>query len=116
MQVSKRGLNRHIKKEIFRVLHQLFADIKTSQEAEDFLNDLFSKTEGLALAKRIMIAYYLEHGRSYENIKQNLKVSSATIASVDRKRKSEGYKLALKKIEAEKWADEWAGKIKKFFK
>jgi len=116
MQVSKRRLNRHIQKEIFRLLHQLLADIKTPQEAENFLKDLFSKTESLALAKRIMIAYYLDHGRSYENIRENLKVSSATIASVDRKRQSEGYQLALKKIEAEKWANDWAKKIKEFLK
>lgn len=115
MQVSKRSLNRYIQKEIFNVLHQLVADIKTSQEAETFLKDLFSETEALALAKRIMVAYYLEHGRSYENIRENLKVSSATIASVDRKRQSPGFKLALKKIEADQWADEWAKKIKKFF-
>jgi len=115
MQVSKKSLNSHIKKEILSLVYQLLADLKNSKEVKLFLNSFLTETELLALAKRVAIAYYLKHDRTYENIKQNLKVSSATIASIDQKRKSEGYKLALKKIEAEEWAEEWAEKIKKFF-
>lgn len=109
-------MNRYIQNEAFRILYQLIADIKNPKEAKDFITDLFSKTEALSLVKRLMVAYYLEHDRSYENIKENLKVSSATIASIDHKRKGPGYQLALKKIEAEKWAQEWAEKIRKLFK
>jgi hypothetical protein len=45
---------------------------------------------------------------------QNLKVSSATIASVQEFLEKPGFKLALKKMEAEEWANIWAEKIKKF--
>ena len=53
-------------------------------------------------------------GRSYENIKQNLKVSSATVASIQSMLDKKGIKLALKKIEAEEWANLWSERIKKF--
>ena len=66
------------------------------------------------IAKRLSIAYWLKKGRSYTNIKQNLKVSSATIASTQSLLNKTGVLLAIKKIEAEEWASVWAEKIKKF--
>lgn len=116
MQVSKKEINKNLQKEIFQILYQLLVDLKTPEEAKSFLEDILGKNETIALAKRLAVAYYLSHGRSYENIKQNLKVSSATVATVDKARKSKGYILALKKIEAEKWASEWTGKIEGLFK
>ena len=58
----------------------------------------------------------LKKERSYENIKNNLKVSSATIASVQSMVGKPGFQLALKKIEAEEWASKWEEKIKKYIK
>ncbi len=116
MQVSKRQINKNLQKEIFQILYQLIADLKNPQEVALFFEDVLGKNETIALAKRLAVAYYLTHGRSYENIKQNLKVSSATVASVDKARKSKGYILALKKIEAEKWASKWTGKIESLFR
>ena len=116
MQASKQKINKNLEKEIFQTLYQLLVDLKTPEEAKSFLEEVLGKSETTALAKRLAIAYFLEHNRSYENIKQNLKVSSATIATVDKARKSKGFVLALKKIEAEKWASGWAGKIEKLFK
>ncbi|MBI2008506.1 hypothetical protein HYS82_02510 [Candidatus Amesbacteria bacterium] len=52
------------------------------------------------------------HGRSYENIKDNVKVSSATIAAVQQEMKREGWKMAMEKIMAEEWATKWNDKIK----
>ncbi len=68
------------------------------------------------LAKRLAIAYWLKKGRSYNNIKNNLKVSSATIASVQSKTDNPGFQMALKNLEAEEWANVWEKKIKKFIK
>lgn len=116
MQISGKRINKNIEKEIFNLFFQLIADLENPEEVKIFLEDLLGKTELTALAKRIAIAHYLDRGRNYENIKENLKVSSATISSVDKMRKSKGYQLALKKIEAERWAGEWAEKIEKMFK
>lgn len=68
------------------------------------------------MSKRLAVAYWLKKGRSYENIKQNLKVSSATIASVQENFKKGGFQIVLKKLEAEEWANKWSVKIKKFVK
>lgn len=111
MQVSKQKLNATIAKHIFSVLHQLVVDIKTPEEAEDILQDLLSETEYQVLAKRLAIALFLDKGRSYENIKDTLRVSSATIASVQENMGEPGMQLALRKVKTEEWADEWTDKI-----
>jgi len=111
MQVSKQKLNKTIEKQIFAILHQLIGDIRTPQEAETLLGDLLSDTERQVVAKRLAIGIFLDKGRSYENIKNTLKVSSATIASVQDQMGNPGMQLALQKVKAEEWADEWAGKI-----
>lgn len=83
---------------------------------QTFLSDFFNQSESETFAKRLSIAYWLKKGRSYENIKNNLKVSSATIATIEKLLAKPGFILALKKIEAEEWASQWAEKIKKFVK
>jgi len=80
------------------------------------LTDFFDEDELEKYIKRISIAYWLKKSRSYENIRRNLKVSSATIASVQTVSEKPGIKLALKKIEAEEWASQWAKRIQKVLK
>lgn len=111
MQVSKQKLNKTIEKQIYNVLYQLVSDIKSPTEAGSLLGDLLTETERQVLAKRLAIAIFLDKGRSYENIKSTLKVSSATIASVQDQMGNPGIQLALQKVKAEEWAEEWAGKI-----
>lgn len=122
MQVSKKGVDKQIERKIFESLYQVLADLKSSSEIKMFLDDTLSETEKTVLAKRLGIAYYLNKNKSYEEIRQDLKVSSATIANVCKWMESggEGLRLALKTIEADEWAGEMAGKIndsvKKIFK
>jgi len=96
------------------MLFQTIVDIRDLAEAKIFLKDFFNETEQEVFAKRLAIAYWLKKGRSYSNIKDNLNVSSATIASVQTMMEKPGIKMAIKKIEAEEWANVWAEKIKKF--
>jgi TrpR-related protein YerC/YecD len=116
MQLSKLKLNKNIEKQVFAVFYQTVADLDTSEEAATFLNDFLTKIELTTLAKRLMVAIYLEQGHSYESIKANLRVSSATIAHIDKMmvKHSQGFTLALKKIEAEQWADNLTQKITSF--
>ncbi|EKD49657.1 MAG: hypothetical protein ACD_63C00078G0001, partial [uncultured bacterium] len=81
MQVSSRQLNSVLEKQIFSVFYQTLSDLRTPEEIKTVLTDLLTETELTALAKRLAIATFLEKGRSYENIRDTLKVSSATIAS-----------------------------------
>jgi len=111
MQVSKQKLNPTIAKQIYSIFYQLLVDLKNPSEAQTLMQDLLSTTEREVIAKRVAIAIFLDKGRSYENIKNTLKVSSATIASVQETIGNPGMQLALQKIKAEEWADAWADKI-----
>lgn len=114
MQISKQKLNPHLKKQIHEILYQVIADTKNPEEAKLFLKEVLSEVELEMLAKRLAIAYYLDKGRSYENIKNNLQTSSTTVASIgDQLKKGEGLKIALKKVEADEWAEKWAEKLSK---
>ena len=97
---------------------KLAKQFKTTKEVKTFLDDFLTKIESTTLAKRLMIALFLEKGKSYEFIKNNLKVSSATIANVDKMMTtgSHGFSLALKKIEADEWASKTAKRIASLFK
>src|SRR4030042_5473147 len=107
MQISNRKLNTTLEKQIFNIFFQVFADLKTPEEVRVVLEDLFTETELTALAKRMAIAAFLDKGRSYENIRDTLKVSSATIASVAEQMGNPGIQLALTRIKAEEWAEAW---------
>lgn len=111
MQISAQKLNANIEKQVFAILYQVLADARQSEEVEELLKDLLTNGERVALSKRLAIAVYLEKGRSYENIKNTFKVSSATIASVQEMMGNPGIQLALKKVKAEEWADGWAKKL-----
>lgn len=112
MRLSKKKINQRIEKQIFNIFYQVIADIQNPQEARVFLEDILTKAELEALTKRLAVALYLEKGRSYDNIKKNLKVSSATVATVaEQMKKGKGFEIALKKIRAEEWAERWTKRI-----
>lgn len=115
MQISARKLNTVLENQIFSVFNQTMADLRTPEEVDQVIRDLLTETEHTALAKRLAIATFLEKGRSYENIRETLKVSSATIASVAEQIGNPGFQLALTKIKAEEWAEKWVEKISRLF-
>ena len=116
MRTSNVRLNPSIKKQITKSFDQLIADINSPEDVAILFKDFFNDSEYETFVKRLAVAYWLKKGRSYENIKQNLKVSSATIASVQTQVKKPGFVLALKRIEADEWANVWSEKIKNFVK
>ena len=66
--------------------------------------------------KRLAIAYWLKKGRNNENIKNNIGVNDKEIEEIKLKIHKKGYKLAVKLMEAEEWANVWSEKIKKIVK
>ena len=117
MQVSKRKINKNLESQSFKLLYQVVADIRRPQEAEIILKDLLKSTELKMIARRLAIAYWLDKGRSYQDIKNNLTVSSATVSKVAQQiKKKKGFEIALEKIRADEWAGRWAKKITKTFK
>jgi len=118
MQISKTKLNQQVEKQINEIFYQTLADLKRPEDIKIFTRDFFTKTERSVMTKRLAVAMYLEKNRSYEQIKNALKVSSATIANVDKmmNRGNEGFILALRRIQAEEWADKLAKKITNWIK
>ena len=112
MQVSKRNVSPILRKQIERMWYQLIADIRTPEEAEVILGGLISETELVAITKRLGVGYWLSNNRSYENIKDNLKVSSATIAAIQREMKKTEWQKALQRVKADEWATKWEERIK----
>lgn len=116
MTQTQNKLNESLKKQVIREFAQTITDLKDINEVTTFINDFFSEDELETFAKRLAVAYWLKKSRSAQNIKDNLKVTSATIASVQKIIDTNGIKLALKKMEAEEWANIWSEKIKKVIK
>ena len=118
MQISKKGVNKKVAKKIFASLYQVLADLHRPDQVANFLNDILSDTEKTVLAKRLGIALYLSKNKSYDAIRKDLKVSSATIASVQKwlEESGDGLSLAIKTIEADEWAGDLAQKISSSFK
>ncbi len=109
-------MNASLKRQLLKTFSQMIADLKDTNEIETFLTDFFSETELEKYIKRISVVYWLKKGRDSENIKRNLQASKKEIDEGKKSLKKEGIKLALKKIEAEEWANVWSEKIKKIAK
>lgn len=117
MQVSKRQISKNLEHQFYKLLYQVVADIHQPQEAETFLKSLLKQTELKMVARRLAIAYWLDKGHSYEDIKNNLSVSSATVSIIANQiKQKKGFETALAKIRADEWADRWAKKINQTFK
>ena len=119
MQLSQNPLNKNIEKQLESMLMGILSESNTPEKIKMLLSDILTEGEKIAILKRIGIAVYLDKGRSYEDIKNNIKVSSATIATVAEKIGNEGWQELIKMIKAEEWASEWSdklsGRIKKIF-
>ena len=114
MQISQRRVNPQLKKDFTDILYKVVADLKQEDEVSLFFKSFLSKSELEIITRRIGIIYLLHRKKSYSYIKENLAVSSATVAGIARQLKlksKSGLKIALDKIEAEQWADKWVKKI-----
>lgn len=111
MQLSNNPLNKNIEKQLSEMMYGILAELNSPEEVKMVMNDVLTEGERMAILKRLGIAVYLDKGRSYEDIKNNIKVSSATIASVAENLGNSGWQEMIKRIKAEEWASEWTGKI-----
>jgi len=103
-------------KELDNTFFQTLEDIKIKKDFQIFFKDFLTNKELEMFIKRLGIAYWLKKERSTENIKTNLDVKPEEIKLVKEKMETKGVKLAIKKIEAEEWANKWAENIKKVLK
>ena len=83
---------------------QALAVIKNVEEAAQFVKDLLGAQEIEMIAKRLKIAKLLLDGKTYEEIREELKVASGTISRVHiwLQMSGEGYRLIAKRTERRK--------------
>lgn len=119
MQLSQNPINKNLEKQLTDLFYGVLAEMNTGEQIKMVMEDALTEAERAAMIKRLGIALYLDKGRSYEDVKNNIKVSSATIASVAENLGNPGWQEMIKQIKAEEWAGEWTskltGKIKKMF-
>ncbi len=101
-------MNKQIENQVYRILYQVLGDAKSEVDVELILKSLMSEGELSAIAKRLAIAVFLDKRQSYEHIKDVLKVSTATIATVAENMNKRGMQMALQRVKAEEWADVWS--------
>lgn len=111
MQLSQNPINKTIEKQLSQMFYGVLAELNSPEEIRMVLSDILTEAERSAVLKRLGIALYLDKGRSYEDVKNNIKVSSATIATVAESLGEPGWQEMIKRIKAEEWASEWTGKI-----
>lgn len=111
MKKAATKMSKNIESQVYKILYQVLADCKTDVNMEIVLKSLLTDSEIEAIAKRLAIAVFLDKGQSYEHIKDILKVSSATIASVAENMNEKGMQMALERVKAEEWADVWSIRI-----
>jgi len=117
MQISRKQIDQNLELQIKDVLAQVISDIKSKDQALQFLQDFLTNTELVALTKRLAVALSLDKKMSYEQIKKQLQVSSATIASVQSamQKQPKGYEIALRLAKAEEFAIKWNQKLNGLF-
>lgn len=104
-------MNQTLEHSLEKMLLRVMTEIKTEEEMELVVKNLLTEGEWSAVVKRLGIALYLDKGRSYEDIKNNIMVSSATIASVAESLGESGWQEMIRRIKAEDWAESWSKKI-----
>ena len=82
-------------------LYTAIVSLRSRSEIKDFLKDLLTEGERIMIGRRIIIAQQLLMEKSYQEIMDELKVGSDTIARVHRWLDDEvkGYERAVQEIE-----------------
>lgn len=99
-QVSKYPISKEVYDRIFEIFLKVLVKIKDPIEAEEVTQSLLTPTERIMLAKRLSIAFLLTKGYKFREIQKVIKVSLATVASVNLVKQygSVGYKKIIEKI------------------
>lgn len=112
-KISRRFLNKELENHIFELFLETIVEIRNSDDARNFIQDLLSPTERIMLIKRLAIAVLLTKGYTYDDIDDTLKVSRSTIMNVSiwLKHGKSGYRNAVNKIVQTQKRQEFIDKI-----
>jgi Trp operon repressor len=102
VQTSDKKLSNEKETDLYNQLVTLLSDIEHPKAMASLLAVFLTDTERSVLAKRLGIAWLLSQGKSYEEIQNELFVSSATISSMSDVINQPAMKQALEVIEQDK--------------
>jgi uncharacterized protein YerC len=94
-QISKNPVSADVYNKAQDLLVNSILKLKTKNQVSGFINEFFTPTERVVFAKRLTISLLLAKKYRYRDISSILKVSLATIVSVDSKYK---HRRSLKDI------------------
>jgi TrpR-related protein YerC/YecD len=72
------------KKKYLGEFYSMVAMLRSRDEVKKFFKDLLTLSEVVMVSRRIQIAKLLLKGNTYEEIREDMKVSAATIAQVEK--------------------------------
>lgn len=112
-QVSKYPITDNVYQRILDIFFKSLVEIKTGDEAKQFIKDFLSPAEQIMLAKRLAIAFLLEKKYEFREITRILRVSLSTVAKVSMMRKygGEGYQKIINKILKEEQVKDFLAKV-----
>lgn len=111
MQTSSHKLTSQKETDLYIQLVTLLTDIDHPKAMAAFLKAFLTDTERSVLSKRLAIFWLLNQGKSYEEIKDELHVSSATISSMAEQANQPAIKSALSEIYKDLTLDTWLKKL-----
>lgn len=99
-KVSRLPLREDIWQRIFDLFIETTISIKDRKKLQRFIDDLYSPTEKIMLAKRLACAVMIAKGSNYQSIKRVLRITDPTIAkmSVLVKYKGDGLTPIIEEI------------------
>lgn len=102
---------------MFKVFWKTIADLKDTNQVQQFFQELLTPAEEIMLAKRLAIAILLTKKYSYEEIVDILKVSPVTIGNISRwlKTKGKAFQKAINKILKQEKQEEFWDNMEEFF-
>lgn len=101
MKLRSRKTSIEDKTKYLDALYTAIVSLRSRDEIKDFLKDLLTEGERIMIGRRIIIAQQLLMEKSYQEIMDELKVGSDTIARVHRWLDDEikGYERAVQELE-----------------
>jgi Trp operon repressor len=106
MQTSNHKLTSQKETDLYNQLTTLLCDLDHPKAMAAFLKAFLTDTERSVLSKRLAIFCLLDQGKSYEAIKDELHVSSATISSMADQANQPAIKHALQEVKKDHKLDE----------
>lgn len=102
-----------LERQFHDLLIQIVRDIRNTSEAKAFVDEFLTPTEVQSILARLAIAYNFKKGRTANNITTNTGLTLQEIRKVSDLLDLAGYKLVVRKMEAEEFASKWTTRIKK---